>query len=253
MASSSSKLDEQEAPGDGGQGEYDEKVSNFAKITNDLEFALQTRAYNGLLKTLEPLKHDKVEVDHFREYVLQKKGMTVEAFARSLWDEEAAEAVSTMLNTSKDDDIQGNVKDNLIDAIEQGDSNRAFMAMNLVVDVNAVKAQYAEKHPGRDLYTDIIALSNDEFDLATTANNVFGKVQNYENVKVNNEEEAKEARLIIARIYEKYDIEINSQASLDKIRKRFPEAPPELLNEIKTSAWTLDELRDLEFTIKQIC
>ena len=74
----------------------------------------------------------------------------------------------------------------------------------------------------------------------------FGKVQNNEKVKVKDEKEAQEAREIIARIYEKYGVEVNSQKSLDTVVASVPDAPKELTAQIKTSTWTLEELRALE-------
>ncbi len=230
---------------------YVENVANLAILTRKLKYGVENQDYDRILNALEGLKHDEVEVIHFQKYFLENNGQSVHEYVSSTWSEEAAVSVDSLLGIRKGDLPEADIVGELRSAIEAKDAVSAFRVLYCITDHAATSKLYAQKFPGSDLYTDVVALSNDAFDVTDMANKVFGKVKNNEMVRVKNEVEAQEAREIIARIYVKYGIEFNSQKAYKDALEDYPKAPKEMKDKIKISVWTMSELRDLEKTMEK--
>ena len=230
-------------------GTYIENVSNLALLTWQVQNAATNGEVDWLARSLEALKHDPVEVAHFRKYFQDKIGLDLQAYLEQYLGEEAASDLNSSLDNNKDTYSAVEIAETVHEYLENGETQDMVVLLSFIADIKAASDAYKERYEGRDMYTDITAASTDAYDFTIIANKVFGKVQNNEKVVVHNEKEAAEAREIIARIFDQYGIEINSQKSLDTLLEDRKAAPNDMKKQIKTASWTLEELRDLEKAI----
>lgn len=228
---------------------YVENVANLAVITKNFIENIHSKDIDWMLNTLEPIKHDDREIERFRDYFSKQTGQSIASFVAKEWSEEIAKEVEFVLGIRQGSTEESDIVATLHKYIEAKDQENTFRSMWYITDHETTSKLYGDKFPGRNLYTDIVALSNDDFDLTDMANKFFGKANSKELVRVQNEVEAAEARDIVARIYVKFGVEINSQKSLDTILKRNANAPEEMRKQLEIAVWTLADLRELEIVL----
>ncbi len=243
-----SQLKAQETAEAGGNPEtaHAASVCNVASITRQIQNCAPDKNVYGIAASLEKLKHDPGNVAYFRQYFATKVGQGFEEYLATYIGQESAAIYNGSLDHNTATYAAAEVAESFHAFIEAGELNELSVLMSFMADVPGTTKAYKTLYPGRDLYTDIVAASTEEFDLSYLAKSVFGKTQSNEQVMVKNAEEAQEAREIIARIYDKYGVLVNSQASVDEILDNHPSAPAELRAQIKTASWTMEELRTLE-------
>jgi hypothetical protein len=250
-ASPIGKMEEEAQKEEGEQDGYEVNVANFARISLDISNAMDTQNIRGLINALEPLKHDRAQVAQFRDYFSSQFKISLEDHLITQWNERAAETAIEILGSFAGGKGQEDAETTLFKSIAEKNYREILSDLSCIADVEGASSRYRELNPGKDLYTDILALSHPQNGLAEYANKAFGKVQSCEKVDVQNEEEAKEAREITARVFNKYHVDINSQASLDVLREWAKDAPEELKESIKISNWTITDLRGIEQSLQK--
>jgi hypothetical protein len=224
-------------------------VANVAVITRQIQNWAPEKMTDNVAYSLEALKHDPAQVAHFRKYFQEKVGMSFPDYLKSYFSEQAAIAFDESLDGTKDTYAANEVAEAFHTSLKAGELEDVVVLLSFATDIEAASKAYAELYRGQDLYTDLMAVSSYDYNIAANVNNAFGKWHNYEKVSVKNEEEAIEAGEIIARIYDTYGVDINSQRAMHGVLHGHKDAPPELKKQIQTATWTLENLRDLEATL----
>lgn len=105
--------------------------------------------------------------------------------------------------------------------------------------IEALKLKYKEKY-STTLIADIQGdFSGHELNYVLE---LIGSRSNSEKVNVKNKAQARKAQKIIHFIYTEYGIDVNSQAGVDAIKKRYTKVPDSVKNGLKTKAWEYKEL-----------
>lgn len=232
-------------------GSFVERVSNFGRMKDEVVAACNKNDLGELMVALEAIKHDKAEWDQFKIYFQTKMGADFETFIASKF---GADDVGPLLR-NMDADMSKVSASNVAALIQEsiGEDNPSAVMSLLIAygDPKTIVTAYAAAYPGQDLRTDLQAMSDRAPALKTFLLNFFGDRQNHERVRVQNAEEAREARAIIARIYDNYGVDVNSQRVLEEVRTWSPDAPEAMVSGITTTSWTIAELRDLEFGLSK--
>jgi hypothetical protein len=227
------------------EGGYEERVSNFATLTAKVVVAASKKSVTQLLVALESLKSDSKEFAQFSAYFQGIKHVALADYLSSEFGEGNAKAILTNLTVDPKTLSMSNVAMLVQESIAEKDANSA-LALLLGFDNSEYASKiYHEQYPDKDLRTDILSIGSGSPEVVEFVGNFFGDRQNYERVKVTGEAEAAEARALIARIFDVYGVDVNSQKALDMTRERYPDTPKEILDKLHTSAWRLSDLRDL--------
>jgi hypothetical protein len=229
----------------------EERVSNFAKMSKELIAAGSEKRSAALMVILEGLKHDQAEITEFEAYFLSKNKVSLSAFVNSSLGEEKG---ALLLDSLKRNAAEYTLDGMAMQVNAAINARNDIQVMNLLMTYSEPKeimAAYAKGFPGQSLEADARAIPDQEPEFASFLDHFFVKTQNYERVIVSGKAEATEARAIIARIYDVYGVDVNSQAMLEIARNYYSAAPDELKQKLKTEAWRLKDLKDLEFSLSK--
>ncbi len=235
---------------DAGNGGYTEQVSNFAIVTKKILEWGQNQDDPKLFLALEALKHDAKEVAQFKAYFQTKVGKSLEAYLGQWFSSETAANILDNGFIGAQGVSATDLADVIHKKIVDGDPDRIASSLLGIPKPSEVAAAYREAYQS-DLKADLLASAPEGSALAEMVHNVFGDTQNFEKVKVNNEAEATEARAIIARIFDVYGVDVNSQKALEVARTYFQNVPEELQKQLHTECWTVSALKDLEISLSK--
>lgn len=227
----------------GGDEEY---VSNFGRMTDEVRAATEKKDLNALMVAMEAIKHDQAEWTEFQTHFQTKAGVGLKVYLVAKFGEESIGTLFRNMNSDMSKISATNVADLIKESIDEKNETAVMSLLSCYGSPKEIAAAYSAAYKGNDLRTDLQALSATSPALTTFLQNFYGDRQNYERVRVANPAEATEARTIIARIYDQYGVDVNSQRALDQVRERYPDAPKELVDSIHTQAWTISNLRDVE-------
>jgi hypothetical protein len=228
-----------------------EQVSNFGRMADEVVMAANKGDISGVMLSIEAIKHDQAEWNEFKTYFLSKKKIDLQTFLGGKLGNEMVLSLFRNLDADMSKIPAGNVAALINESIAE---NNATAVMSLLIAYSSPKdiaAAYTATYPGQDMRTDLQAMCEKAPALKAFLDNFYGDRKNNERVKVNSPAEATEARAIIARLYDVYGVDVNSQKVVDEVRKWTPDAPTDLLKGVNTAAWTMSELQDLEFGLSK--
>ncbi len=228
-----------------------EQVSNFGRMADEVVMAANKGDISGVMLSIEAIKHDQAEWNEFKTYFLSKKKIDLQTFLGGKLGNEMVVSLFRNLDADMSKIPAANVAALINESIAE---NNATAVMSLLIAYSSPKdiaAAYTATYPGQDMRTDLQAMCQKAPALKAFLENFYGDRRNHERVRVNSPAEATEARAIIARVYDVYGVDVNSQKVVDEVRKWTPDAPIELLKGVNTTAWTMSELRDLEFGLSK--
>jgi hypothetical protein len=240
-----SALESEEGIADG----YEERVSNFGRLADQVVAAAKKASLPDLMVALESLKHDQPEITEFKTYFQQKFETGFDEYLVSRFGEETIRPLLNNLGADMSSVSASHVAQLVAESIGENNPNAVMSLLMAYTKASVIIKAYEEQYPGHTLRGDLQEMALQDASLTAFLNNFFGETQNYERVSVRTKDEATEARAIVARIYDTYEVDVNSQQTLENFNKKLKDPPEELLKSVKTAEWTLTELRALEFSL----
>ncbi len=228
-----------------------ESVANFGRMADEVVMAANKVDIAGVIVSLEAIKHDKAEWDEFKAYFLTKKKIDLQTFLVGKFGDEQIGLLFQNMDLDMSKIPATHVAGLIQESITENDDIAVMSLLIAYSKPKDIAAAYTATYPGQDLRTDLEAMCEKAPALKAFLDNFYGERNNHERVKVNSPAEATEARAIIARLYDLYGVDVNSQKVLDEVRAWDPEASPALLEGVKTATWSLSELQDLEFGLSK--
>ncbi|MBL0020198.1 MAG: hypothetical protein KA293_03265 [Bacteroidia bacterium] len=226
------------------------KAANFGVMSFQIVSSKVEAGISPILIALEALKRNPRQAGEFLAYFAASNGKGLFEYLTEKFGQSKADEVKSLIDFGVAVDENALVAD--FKAAIEDENEGQLMALLMKVDkLDALNTAYKAKYPGEDLLLRLKELGGDMPMLAEMVDDVSGAYQNYETLAVRNSDEATEARQIIARIFDKYHIEINSQEAAYFVKNRFKQTPQVQKDQIKTSPWTLEELQQMEIALER--
>jgi hypothetical protein len=226
------------------------KAANFGGMSYQIVNCKPEAGIAPILIALEALKRNPRQAGEFLAYFAASNGKGLFEYLTEKYGQSKADEVKALMDFEVTVDENALVVD--FKAAIEAENEGQLMALLMKVDkLDALNTAYKAKYPGEDLLLRLKELGGDRPFLAEMVDDVSGAYQNYETLAVRTSDEATEARQIIARIFDKHHIEINSQEAAYFVKNRFKQTPQVQKDQIKTSPWTLEELQQMEIALER--
>ncbi len=225
-------------------------AANFGAMSYEIIKSKTEQGIARVLIALEAMKRDPTQAKEFLAYFAQQNGTGLFEYLSEKFGKSKADEVKGLLDFGAAVDEKSLIAD-FKKATDDEDVPDLMALLMKVDNLNALNTAYKATYPGDDLVWSLNSLGESSPMLKEMVDDLSGAYQNYEKLAVKSEAEATEAREIIARIFDKYDIEINSQEAAYFVKTRFKQTPQIQKDQIKTSAWTLEELKQIELALER--